>query len=150
MLSLLGKNGFYTPMTCSKYFGTSTWPCKWIILIKYSLLLMLCLITPISLAFSNYDYSPAQYVFDIVLNVSLLMDMIINFLSAYYDFNINIIDSRNVRKVNINILFRKLRLAIWKEDFALTSFLWYLLSSSFTIWDFQSSFVWPELPNSIR
>ena len=73
---------------------------------------MLCLITPISLAFSNYDYSPAQYVFDIVLNVSLLMDMIINFLSAYYDFNINIIDSRNVRKVNINILFRKLRLAI--------------------------------------
>jgi hypothetical protein len=68
---------------------------------------MLCLITPISLAFSNYDYSPAQYVFDIVLNVSLLMDMIINFLSAYYDFNINIIDSRNVRKVNINIYYRK-------------------------------------------
>jgi hypothetical protein len=46
-------------------------------------------------------------VFDIVLNVSLLMDMIINFLSAYYDFNINIIDSRNVRKVNINIYYRK-------------------------------------------
>lgn len=64
---------------------------------------MLCLITPISLAFSNYDFSALQYAFDIMLNVSLLIDMIINFLSAYYDSNINIIDSRNVSKFKINI-----------------------------------------------
>jgi hypothetical protein len=60
---------------------------------------MLCLITPISLAYQSFDQSTAQFAFDVSLNVSLFFDMIINFLSAYYDSNINIIDQPKVSEI---------------------------------------------------
>ena len=34
--------------------------------------------------------------FDLLLNISLLIDMIVNFRSAYYDVNLNLIENQKV------------------------------------------------------
>jgi hypothetical protein len=53
-------------------------------------------VTPISLAFNTNESSVPQLTFDITLNVSLLFDMIVNFRSAYYDANLNLIENQKV------------------------------------------------------
>jgi hypothetical protein len=59
-------------------------------------------VTPISLAFNTNESSVPQLTFDITLNVSLLLDMIVNFRSAYYDANLNLIENQKVSEVTIN------------------------------------------------
>ena len=66
-------------------------------IISYSVLIVVCVMTPISLAFVGvYDEEPPLWNFtmDLVINVSFFIDLILTFFSAYEDQKLNIIDNR--------------------------------------------------------
>ena len=56
---------------------------------------MTCTITPYTLAFPEV-YTDSLYIFDMVMNVIFVIDMSINFLSAYYDAEFKIVDDYKV------------------------------------------------------
>jgi hypothetical protein len=60
-------------------------------------LLVVCVMTPISLAFVGvYDEDPPLWNFtmDLVINCSFFVDLVLTFFSAYEDQKLNIIDNR--------------------------------------------------------
>jgi hypothetical protein len=65
--------------------------------ILFSVLLVVCVFTPISLAFVGVfdDSTPMwNFVMDMIINVSFFIDLILTFFSAYEDQKLNIIDNR--------------------------------------------------------
>ena len=65
--------------------------------IPYRVLIVVCVMTPISLAFVGvYDEETPLWNFtmDLVINVSFFIDLVLTFFSAYEDQKLNIIDNR--------------------------------------------------------
>ncbi len=61
----------------------------------YRLIFFTCTITPYSLAFPD-TYTTDLYYFDIAMNMFFAIDLVVNFLSAYYDSNMILIDDYKV------------------------------------------------------
>lgn len=72
-------------------FYPNTWFRRMWDFIVTMLILQTCLFTPFSLAFPD-AYSSKMATYDLVMNFIFLADIIINFLSAYYDANYKLID----------------------------------------------------------
>jgi hypothetical protein len=62
-----------------------------------------CVLTPYELAFENDNVNITIFIIDSSLNICFFLDIFINFLSAYYDSDYNMIDSHKVRN-NISII----------------------------------------------
>lgn len=56
---------------------------------------MTCTLTPYTLAFPE-TYTADLYYFDISMNIVFVMDMIVNFVSAYYDGEMHVVDDHKV------------------------------------------------------
>ncbi len=60
--------------------------------------------TPYSMAFQNDEFNLGSTIFDSVINLMFLVDITIQFSSAFYDLDFNIIDDRKVNKFKQNVL----------------------------------------------
>jgi len=67
----------------------------------FRLIFFTCTITPYSLAFPD-TYSTNLYIFDIAMNMFFAIDLLINFLSAYYDSNMRLIEDLKVTSLFSN------------------------------------------------
>lgn len=65
-----------------------------------SFILLTCVLTPIYLAFPEIE-TPKLVILDQLMNLFFLCDIFINFISAYYDSDYQIVDHPNVRQLNI-------------------------------------------------
>ena len=55
-----------------------------------------CTLTPYSLAFPD-TYTTNLYIFDMAMNFVFAIDLVVNFISAYYDSEMQLIDDFKVR-----------------------------------------------------
>jgi hypothetical protein len=70
-------------------------------LFAYRLIFITCIMTPYSMAFQNDNFNLGNTIFDSMMNLTFLVDITIQFCSAFYDLDFNIIDDRKVNKVKI-------------------------------------------------
>lgn len=62
-----------------------------------SLVLMFtCLITPYNMAFRTDDYSVSSITIEAILDITFILDLIFNFMTAFYDQDLNLVESRKV------------------------------------------------------
>lgn len=63
------------------------------------LIFITCILTPINMAFTKDEENFGIQVFDSVINVLFFIDVMIQFNTAFYDSDFNIIDDRKVRTI---------------------------------------------------
>ena len=88
-------------MTPEKSSGKISSLCKiFYSITRFRVLFIISIYIPLTLAFINvyeYELTAWSFVIDILINISLLIDIIIRFFSAYENKRLKIIDDRNVR-----------------------------------------------------
>lgn len=57
------------------------------------------------MAFQNDEFNLGSTIFDSLINLMFLVDITIQFCSAFYDLDFNIIDDRKVNKVKQNDIY---------------------------------------------
>ena len=62
----------------------------------YSLVVVSCILSPYLLAFGNESPKEPTFILDQIINVFFMIDIILNFFSAYYDEDMGIIDDHKV------------------------------------------------------
>jgi len=91
------KKALYIWTINSKLFGITIYRCKHFILRFFRILLLVCLLTPYSLAFVGVfddDIVVWNFILDLMINISFLIDLVLTFFSAYEDEKLNIIDDK--------------------------------------------------------
>ena len=58
-----------------------------------------CIVTPYSMAFQNDSENLGTTIFDYFINTFFFIDVIMQFCSAFYDLDYNIIDDRKVHLI---------------------------------------------------
>ncbi len=61
--------------------------------------------TPYTLAFPE-TYTEDLYFFDIAMNIIFILDMVVNFVSAYYDGEMHVVDDHKVLSSIFYSLYR--------------------------------------------
>jgi hypothetical protein len=88
-------------MTPEKSGGKISSLCKiFYSITRFRVLFIISIYIPLTLAFINvyeYELTAWSFVIDILINISLFIDIIIRFFSAYENKRLKIIDDRNVR-----------------------------------------------------
>jgi hypothetical protein len=62
-------------------------------------------LTPYTLAFPE-TYTEDLYFFDIAMNIIFILDMVVNFVSAYYDGEMHVVDDHKVLSSIFYSLYR--------------------------------------------
>ena len=86
-------------MTGSESLGTYLSQCKTKILNSFSLLVVTCLLTPYQVAFQKGQQDSGMQYLDYFINSCFILDIFINFFSAYHDSDLEIID---IHRVSLN------------------------------------------------
>lgn len=71
----------------------------WDVLITL-VLLVSCIMTPLDIAFQGDDVPTASFVFNTVIDVLFGIDVIVIFNTAYYNQDVDLIDSRRIISIN--------------------------------------------------
>ena len=66
----------------------------------YSIIFITSISTPWSMAFQADGVNIGMTVFDSAVNIMFLCDIILQFFTAFYDGDYNIVDSRKVRNIS--------------------------------------------------
>ena len=64
-----------------------------------------CVLSPYLLAFNSRDVMNKAYYADQCINAFFVLDIVLNFFSAYYTEDMEIIDERSVRLFNYELLY---------------------------------------------